>query len=366
MGFPLRAVARHGLQKNGQGIHVQTIFLLTMLCSSQSRSYDIHFVLRHRPQIIEHSKNCTDILIKGNYTLIVHNGVMLDRGAVLLPSCKVIIDAAGGCCVDEKDWFQPGIHEIEVGQHVADTVVLARHSHDTTFWHLTFQLLPRLEAMIREDFVFEHVAVYAPATAASYLPHYFTNATYVYDDPTNKTFQRLFLPPSIQEATPFAPASFERLSKTIDGDLPARNHVVVISRQGVGRREMANRAELLDGLQARLPKLKLVSFGERGALTSIAHTASVFRGACGVVGVHGAGLTNACFMERPGFIMEIRPMRGCCSTIGDVYPLTAKTCGHQYHLHKHGRGLKNDAVDMDVPMLIDDLMALLPNSTCLY
>ena len=220
--------------------------------------------------------------------------------------------------------------------------------------------------MIHEGFVVEHVTVYAPSTAASYLLHYFTNAKYVHDDPTNKTFQRLFLPPSIQVATPFAPASFERLSKTIDGDLPARNHVVVISRQGVGRREMANRAELLDGLQARLPKLKLVSFGERGALTSIAHTASVFRGACGVVGVHGAGLTNACFMERPGFIMEIRPMRGCCSTIGDVYPLTAKTCGHQYHLHKHGRGLKNDAVDMDVPMLIDDLMALLPNSTCLY
>ena len=345
---------------------VKIIFLLTMLCSSQSRSYDIHIVLRHRPQIIEHSRNCTDILIKGNYTIIVQNGVMLDRGAVLLPSCKAIIDAAGGCCVDTKDWFQPGRYEIDVGQHIADTVVLARHSHDTTFWHLTFQLLPRLEAMIREDFVLEHVTVYAPSTAASYLPLYFTNAKYLYDDPTNKTFQRLFLPPSIQEATPFARVSFERLSKTIDGDLPVRNHVVVVSRQGVGRREMVNRAELLDGLHARLPKLKLVSFGEHGDLVSIAHTASIFRGACGVVGVHGAGLTNACFMERAGFIMEIRPMRGCCRSIGDVYPMTAQTCGHQYHLHRNGRGLKNDAVDIDVPMLIDDLMALLPNSTCAY
>ena len=79
--------------------------MLVMINPSRAAVFEVIRGIRHRVKAEADLENCSDIAVHDRYTLVAHNGVIMPRGAVLIPGCRVIVDLAGGCCVATRDEF---------------------------------------------------------------------------------------------------------------------------------------------------------------------------------------------------------------------------------------------------------------------
>jgi capsular polysaccharide biosynthesis protein len=80
-------------------------------------------------------------------------------------------------------------------------------------------------------------------------------------------------------------------------------HVLVIQRSGP--RQTHNHAELMAALRRAFPALVFEEYGPH--FVSINETARLFGGARGVIGVHGAGMSNVVFSAPGAFLLEFHP-----------------------------------------------------------
>ena len=84
----------------------------------------------------------------------------------------------------------------------------------------------------------------------------------------------------------------------------ARPYVVYATRSQARCRNIDNEAELLDAIRAVANcEVRVVAF----ETMSLCEQARVAAGASGIIGPHGAGLTNALFLKPGSFVIEIMP-----------------------------------------------------------
>lgn len=80
-------------------------------------------------------------------------------------------------------------------------------------------------------------------------------------------------------------------------------HIVVITRGGT--RQTTNHAELMAALRTAFPTRQFFEYGPD--FVPLEETARIFSNARGVLGVHGAGMTNLIFTPSSSFLVEFHP-----------------------------------------------------------
>jgi len=84
--------------------------------------------------------------------LVVRDGVLLHNWGVILDAVTgTVYDVSGGCCTANLPHYKPG-QQVQLKEEVTKSlsatcprpVLLLSHSHDTTFYHYVMELLPRL------------------------------------------------------------------------------------------------------------------------------------------------------------------------------------------------------------------------------
>lgn len=266
----------------------------------------------------------------GNHSFRVQHGISMDDGAVGAIDCGQVVDIAGGCCRPE--------HRPMEGDFIARNasvynkqVILLRHSHDLTFYHLMFETLPRLQCLSEDGFDLSQTGIVlaAPKSALMYQRAF---PQFYFHDSEDRIIGDIIIPCTVNSIQPrHISGSFTYLKKrivrtTVSGHQPKQPYIVLLSRFGY-RREMHNRYDVIKMLEKEFMQYNFISMGERLSPFTLKETIQIFKAASGVVGMHGAGLTNACWMDKPGFLLEIRPP----NQHGLVYGKVANVCGHRYY-----------------------------------
>lgn len=285
-------------------------------------------------------RKCEDVQVHKNGAVLVTHGVTEPFGAVTSLQCSILIDIAGGMKLTHQESALLHANGLRTQQVFRDsrTVIQLHHSHDATYWHFMFQTLPRLECLLEAGLLNrdEVYTVRAPKLAEIYLKT-FTNFV-LYTGERNIVADRILIPCPLQQVSPAQIRKvFSRYKHTFltppGWTRPNRPYVVLASRFGHGR-EMRNRMQVISTLQREFPRVQFVAIGERLSLIPPEYSIEYFKRACGVIGMHGAGLTNVCWMDNPGFLLEIRPPN---QTNGLVYRNVARVCNHSYYLDETAR-----------------------------
>jgi len=266
----------------------------------------------------------------GNYSFRVQHGISMDDGAVCALKCGLLLDIAGGCCRPEHRPIE-GNFTARNASVYNKQVILLRHSHDSTFYHLMFETLPRLQCLSEDGFDLSQTGIIlaAPKSALMYQRAF---PQFYFHDSEDKIIGDIIIPCTVNSVKPHhISASFKYLRKrivrtTVSGQLPKQPYIVLISRFGY-RREMHNRHDVISMLEKEFMQYTFISVGDRLSPVTLKETMQIFSAASGVIGMHGAGLTNVCWMDNPGFLIEIRPP----NQHGLVYGRVADVCGHKYY-----------------------------------
>lgn len=140
-------------------------------------------------------------------------------------------------------------------------------------------------------------------------------------------------------------------------------HIVVIARGGT--RHTVNHVQLLAALQSAFPDRAFVEYGP--SFVSLEDTARIFGNARGVVGVHGAGITNMIFSPSSAFLLEFHPHESNQIAHPNVcHQGSAHVFGQRHHMVWLAEGAFNDGVTIPVDHAIAGICALDggPASTC--
>lgn len=265
----------------------------------------------------------------GNNSFRVQHGISMTDGAVGALDCQLVLDIAGGCCRPEHRPIAGNFSARNAS--VSDKqIILLRHSHDLTFYHLMFETLPRLQCLSEDGFDLNQAGVLvAPESALMYQRAF---PQFYFHDSESSIIGNIIIPCNVSTIQPrHITASFTYIKKkivgtTVSSHQPKLPYIVLVSRFGY-RREMHNRYDVISMLEREFAQYNFISIGERLSPFTLEETIQIFAAASGVVGMHGAGLANVCWMDKPGFLIEIRPPK----QHGLVYGRVASVCGHKYY-----------------------------------
>jgi hypothetical protein len=140
-------------------------------------------------------------------------------------------------------------------------------------------------------------------------------------------------------------------------------HIVVIARGG--SRHTVNHGQLMVALRTGFPDRVFVEYGPN--FVDLQETARIFGNARGVVGVHGAGMTNMIFSPSSAFLVEFHPHESNQVTHPNIcHQGSADAFGQRHHMVWLTKGAFNDGVTIPPSLAIAAICKFDggPDATC--
>mmetsp|Transcript_30695 Transcript_30695/g.64330 ORF Transcript_30695/g.64330 Transcript_30695/m.64330 type:complete len:508 (-) Transcript_30695:198-1721(-) len=302
--------------------------------------------------------------------LVVRDGVLLHNWGVILDAVTgTVYDVSGGCCTANLPHYKPG-QQVQLKEEVTKSlsatcprpVLLLSHSHDTTFYHYVMELLPRLlvsnvtRGMLQSKdidlFMNGKSQFHDKLLSALLCGRNSTKLTFLKEKDKASLcygsqrvsmrekidqFPLVILPPApeqiLEKYSLIGKALREivgppcTLKNTITTMLEEKQQtIIVLLREKT--RKVANLEKWVTTARQAYPLLNFQIVRESDISSMSLHdTGSLFCSAVGLIGGHGAGLTNMMWMtHKNSTVVEIRrPEQD-----GDMYGYMAKTFQLRY------------------------------------
>lgn len=292
----------------------------------------------------------TDVCSPESATLAVKDSLVLDpRGVVINPFTGIVFDVSGGCCLQrEKSWTIGQVVELSGGidsENGDSPLLLLKHSHDTTYFHFVFELLSRLvrtpeyiKKMVKEGSI-DLLAPNASSFHRRYLEMIICQQTktpcYKQTSDASKLFPIILLPPPPLRNDSQIQKVFSK-ARRVDCHPPSQNDTakprfIVIKREK--NRTVRNLEAFVRLLRESYPSIDfdMIYESQLGQM-NLSEYAKFFCNSKGLIGGHGAGLTNMLWLEVPSnsstrntVVQIIRPTQS-----GNYYPEMARVLGYDY------------------------------------